>query len=109
MGSVLTALDFCADLKIRSEKMDEGLKGIVHPKINILSSFTHVVPNQHYVLFFFPLGNTKRDVYAFQSNESKLGFKTAKKATKNNVMVDYMAFVLYSKSFNFKNIFLGFY
>ncbi len=78
MGSVLTALDFCADLKICSEKLDEGLKGIVHPKINILSSFTHVVPNQHDVFFFFS-ANTKGDVYAFQSNESKRGFKNGNK------------------------------
>lgn len=59
MGLMLTALDFCAELKICREKTDEGLKGIVHIKINILSSFTCIIPTQHDGLFFFPCGAQK--------------------------------------------------
>jgi len=53
MGSLLTSLHFCADLKIHSEKMDEGLKRVVHLKINILSSFysRHSKPGGLFFLF----------------------------------------------------------
>ncbi len=58
--------------KINTKTLTISIKGTVHPKMKILSSFTHpqVVPNLYE---FFLLPNTKEDILKKVCNQAVLG------------------------------------